>query len=317
VVLLITSRGDEGLSSAISSFEGLGGFCRVAFKPCRPSQIHASIKDCLEAAATLRSKPSSEYHPSLPSTTPQPFMSSDGEKTPRQPLQLEPRKHSFLERSPPSSGEFPQRRRSLDYPLASPRRPVMTRSVTHKPTSSPPPSSFQLVAEPKSGSHGNPPQPDGSGSQLATSEPPLKLNCLGRVLVVEDNHVNRTLLVQWLKKQKFDYEEAIDGQQAVDVYSAKSPGYFEAVLIDMSMPVLDGVGATKAIREVEKRRALASGATSKTTASHRVKIFALSGLASEGDKLRAFNAGVDGYLVKPVSFKTLAALFDSLQPHDQ
>ncbi len=52
-----------------------------------------------------------------------------------------------------------------------------------------------------------------------------------------------------------------------------------------------GVGATEAIREVEKRRALAS--TTKTTAPQRVKIFALSGLASEGDERRARIAGVD------------------------
>jgi len=143
----------------------------------------------------------------------------------------------------------------------------------------------------------------------------LKSNRLARVLVVEDNHVNRTLLVQWLKKQKFDYEEAADGQQAVDVYSTRPPGYFKAVLIDMSMPVLDGVGATEAIREVEKRRVLAS--TIKTAAPQRVKIFALSGLASEGDERRALNAGVDEYFVKPVSFKTLSTLFESLQPNDR
>ncbi len=198
VVLLTTSRGDEVLSSAISSFEGLGGFCRIVFKPCRPSHIHASIKDCLKTA-TLPLEPSresSQYYLTLPPATPQTFMSDA-----REPPQLEPRKHSFLDPIHPSPGELLQRRRSMDYPLASPRRPSMTRSMTQMPTSLPPPPSqvvsLQLVPGSESRSHGTPPLHDESSTQLSMLELPLK----PRVLVVEDNDVNRTLLVQWLKKQ--------------------------------------------------------------------------------------------------------------------
>jgi len=90
------------------------------------------------------------------------------------------------------------------------------------------------------------------------------------------------------------------------------------ILVDMTMPVLDGAGAIQMIRNVENERHGEdnpppkdddSDPSSPLSTPKRAKIFALSGLASKEDKLRAFNAGVDGYLVKPVSFKTLAQVF--------
>jgi len=133
--------------------------------------------------------------------------------------------------------------------------------------------------------------------------------------------VNRSLLVQWLHKKELLCEEAFDGQQAVDLFVANPPGYFEIILIDLQMPVLDGVAATKIIREIERGRAsrplpqpALESLDDSTLPPPRhtpqcVKIVALSGLAGKDDKIRAFNAGVDGYLVKPVSFKTLNLLF--------
>ncbi|KAF8339817.1 uncharacterized protein EI90DRAFT_3151262 [Cantharellus anzutake] len=317
VVFLTTSRGDEALSKAISVFEGLGGFCRIVFKPCRPSHIHASIKDCLKAAGLYpeasTEPPQSPLSP--PSLTSNVSIFSGGDPQRQLPTAERPTR-SFSDPSSPSSAEGRHRHRSMEYPFASPQRPMITRSATHMPTgirTSPSlplyPSSSEQTPESGTGPPGTTPLPDGSSIRVETRGSPPSPDRPMRVLIVEDNHVNRTLLVQWLKKKNFDYEEAMDGQQAVDLYSTNPPGHFEAVLIDMCMPVLDGVGATEAIREVEKKRTLEP--TSRTTPPHRVKIFALSGLASQADKLRAFNAGVDGYLVKPVSFKTLTTLFDS------
>jgi CheY-like chemotaxis protein len=72
----------------------------------------------------------------------------------------------------------------------------------------------------------------------------------------------------------------------------------------MSMPVLDGIGATIEIRKIESAHAHDSG--------HATRILALTGMSSLDDKRRAFEAGVDGYLVKPVAFKTLDDMFHKL-----
>lgn len=88
------------------------------------------------------------------------------------------------------------------------------------------------------------------------------------------------------------------------------------------MPILNGFEATRAIRAVEAERhrqtrsnSISSASSSSTESSngpsHRAKIIALTGLAAEDDKKRAFSAGVDGFLTKPVSLKTLAAVVRS------
>ena len=84
---------------------------------------------------------------------------------------------------------------------------------------------------------------------------------------------------------------------------------FSVILCDLSMPVLDGFGATQKIREIEKARRTSS--SSPTLPPSRVTILALTGLATPEDKRRAFGSGVDGYLVKPVSLKTLDSVFKS------
>lgn len=89
------------------------------------------------------------------------------------------------------------------------------------------------------------------------------------------------------------------------------------------MPVLDGLSATRAIRTLESHRRSSHsrsvslpGASEKSSdeaslAHQRVKILALTGLATAEDKKKAFGCGVDGYLIKPVSLKTLDAVFKS------
>ncbi|GHJ89349.1 hypothetical protein NliqN6_5751 [Naganishia liquefaciens] len=145
---------------------------------------------------------------------------------------------------------------------------------------------------------------------------------LARVLLVDDNHINLQLLAAYLKKRNFEYMQAVNGQQSVDAFSSKPPGYWDIILMDISMPVMDGIEATRAIRKVENDRradrvaflAAHRGSTSskEEIIQERCKIFALSGRATQDDKHQAFSAGVDGYLVKPVRLASLDTLFKRL-----
>jgi len=127
-----------------------------------------------------------------------------------------------------------------------------------------------------------------------------------RILVVEDNDLLRGLLIKWIKAKGYTYREGVDGQQGVEIFSQDGP--FDIVLIDLSMPVLDGIGATTQIRSFEASRYRMEGGGGERP----TRILALTGMSGLDDKRRAFEAGVDGYLVKPVAFKTLNALFQQL-----
>ncbi len=118
-----------------------------------------------------------------------------------------------------------------------------------------------------------------------------------RVLIAEDNAVNRLLLERILSRQGYYYESALNGQEALE----KARGeHFDVVLMDVHMPVLDGYAATREIRRHESRN------------GHRATIIALTALAIEGDKEKCLAAGMDHYLAKPLRAADLIALLDSL-----
>lgn len=130
------------------------------------------------------------------------------------------------------------------------------------------------------------------------------------VLLVDDNKINRQLLVMFMKKSSFSYAEAENGQEALDLYKSSClPGpltspsnpdptrRFDFVLMDISMPVMDGMEATKRIREFEKENGL-----------QRTNVIALTGLASKDAQVEAESVGVDVFLPKPVRFAELKKL---------
>jgi CheY-like chemotaxis protein len=142
---------------------------------------------------------------------------------------------------------------------------------------------------------------------LQSSMQPQKVKGSGiRVLIVEDNSILRNLLIRWLTAKRYEHAFAVNGRDGVRVFETEGP--FDVVLLDMSMPLLDGVGATFEIRAIEANRAKESA--EKTP--ERVRILALTGMSSREDKGRAFKAGVDGYLVKPVAFKALDDMFHKM-----
>ena len=114
-----------------------------------------------------------------------------------------------------------------------------------------------------------------------------------RVLVVDDNAVNRKLASVVVERGGHEAVQAADGAQAVE---AVERGLFDVILMDVQMPVMDGFEATRQIRSLE----LARGAV-------RVPILAVTAGAFEGGQERCRRAGMDGFLAKPVSFDRLLA----------
>ncbi len=105
-----------------------------------------------------------------------------------------------------------------------------------------------------------------------------------RILLVEDGLVNRQVAVALLTRRGHSVEEAVNGQEALDMLAADS---FDLVLMDVQMPVMDGYDATAAIREREQ-----------ATGAH-MPIVALTAHAMKGDEARCLAAGMDAYVAKP------------------
>jgi CheY-like chemotaxis protein len=106
-----------------------------------------------------------------------------------------------------------------------------------------------------------------------------------RILLVEDNAVNRKLALRLLQKEGHTTETANDGAEAVKAYNQ---GSFDLILMDVQMPVMDGLQATAAIREKER-----------ATGRH-IPIVAMTAHAMAGDRERFLAAGMDGYVSKPI-----------------
>ncbi|WP_414496440.1 ATP-binding protein [Stenotrophomonas maltophilia] len=123
-----------------------------------------------------------------------------------------------------------------------------------------------------------------------TALPPLHL----RVLLVEDNTVNRMVAEQLLRVFQCEVRNAADGEQALGMLRE---GGMDVVLMDCQMPVLDGYAATRRWRAEETERGLA-----------RLPIIAMTANAMAGDRERCLQAGMDDYLSKPITRGTLHAL---------
>ncbi|MBR3561887.1 MAG: response regulator [Oscillospiraceae bacterium] len=113
-----------------------------------------------------------------------------------------------------------------------------------------------------------------------------------RLLLVDDIEMNREIAVAVLEMNDFEVEEACDGTEAVEKVTAAEPGYFDAVLMDVQMPTMNGYEATRAIRT--------SG-----TPNANIPIIAMTANAFDEDKKAALEAGMDGHVAKPVDVARL------------
>jgi two-component system, cell cycle response regulator DivK len=111
---------------------------------------------------------------------------------------------------------------------------------------------------------------------------------MAKVLLVEDNEMNRDMLSRRLMRQGFEVVIAVDGQEGVDFAHSENPAI---ILMDMSLPIVDGWEATRRIK--------ADPSTAK------IPVIALTAHAMAGDQQKAFEAGCDDYDTKPVELPRL------------
>lgn len=114
-----------------------------------------------------------------------------------------------------------------------------------------------------------------------------------RILVVEDNELNREIAVGILETVGFITETAEDGTVAVDMISKSKPGYYDVVLMDIQMPIMNGYEATKKIRELDNE------------VIRNIPIIAMTANAFEEDKKKALSVGMNSHVAKPFEAKEL------------
>ena len=121
------------------------------------------------------------------------------------------------------------------------------------------------------------------------------------ILLVEDNDVNQRLAMRLLEKKGHLVQVAANGEEAVEALSSRR---FDLALMDIQMPVLDGLEATRRIRALEASRGL-----------RRMPIVAMTAYAMQGDRERCLEAGMDRYITKPINAPELLALVESFLPN--
>lgn len=129
-----------------------------------------------------------------------------------------------------------------------------------------------------------------TGNSTTTNSPSVE----GEILLVDDNKINLKLLAAVMHKLRQTYQDAHDGQQALEAYTS-DPKRWKCILMDVSMPVLDGWQATRRIRQHEKEHHL----------DPPVMIVGLSGLATADARGQAVSCGMDRYMTKPIGLRAL------------
>lgn len=116
-----------------------------------------------------------------------------------------------------------------------------------------------------------------------------------RILLVEDNEMNRDMLSRRLARKKYEVVIAVDGGEGVEMASSESP---DLILMDMSLPVLDGWEATRRIKTDPR--------------TMKIPVIALTAHAMSGDREKALEAGCDDYDTKPIELPRLLGKMEAL-----
>jgi CheY-like chemotaxis protein len=118
---------------------------------------------------------------------------------------------------------------------------------------------------------------------------------MSKILLVEDNEMNRDMLTRRLERKGYEVVIAVDGQAGIDMASSASP---DIILMDLSLPVIDGWEATRNIKA--------------DPATQSIPVIALTAHAMAGDEQKALQAGCDDYDTKPVNLKRLLGKIGNL-----
>ena len=120
-----------------------------------------------------------------------------------------------------------------------------------------------------------------------------------KILVVEDNELNRDMVGRRLERRGYEVVVAVDGQEGVDMAHSENP---DLILMDLSLPVLNGWEATRQLKQ--------------DTKTNGIPIIALTAHAMASDRESAIEAGCDDYDTKPLEFSRLIGKIHALLPED-
>jgi two-component system, cell cycle response regulator DivK len=118
---------------------------------------------------------------------------------------------------------------------------------------------------------------------------------MAKILLVEDNEMNRDMLSRRLERKGFQVIMAVDGQQGIDLATSEGP---DLILMDMDLPIIDGWEATRRVKTGENTRG--------------IPVIALTAHAMVGDRDKALASGCDDYDTKPVDFPRLLGKIETL-----
>ena len=118
---------------------------------------------------------------------------------------------------------------------------------------------------------------------------------MAKILIVEDNEMNRDMLSRRLKRKGYDIIIAVDGEEGIEKAIHEKP---DLILMDMSLPVIDGWSATSQLKQKEETKS--------------TPIIALTAHAMAGDEQKALQAGCDDYDTKPIELPRLLSKIESL-----
>jgi signal transduction histidine kinase/ActR/RegA family two-component response regulator len=135
----------------------------------------------------------------------------------------------------------------------------------------------------------------------AAAAPPVARTL--RILLAEDNLINQKLAVRLIEKQGHQVVAVNNGREAVEAVDAVETGSFDLILMDISMPEMDGLQATALLRE-------------KYRGHQRIPIIAMTAHALMGDREMCLQAGMDGYLTKPIHVETLFSAISQVLAKD-
>lgn len=265
--LLILCHKSVDYSMARSEWLQLASSVDIIRRPCGPHKLARSVLKCLQNSRSTVVTPEFVIH---------------------DPMDL-----PFRNRQPPSAIDSTIPSPSVDSsttPNAEPEQIVGAGPMSVGEHSSDAPSVISAPPE---------------AIAAAPLPPPMSENAtestrLARVLVVDDNRINLNLMMTFMKKrQLIELASAENGKLAVESVERTQNG-FDIIFMDISMPVMNGFEATRAIRSLERERDGCGPAV----------IIALTGLSSSRDESEALASGVDMFLTKPVSFREVSRLLD-------